>query len=81
MEHPYLFPIVNDHSNQSRQTNSQQINVSNTDATGANIPNTETTNAMEKMKAIENMQDEETNQQQAVAKNSGTVQETVQPEN
>lgn len=82
MEHPYLFPIVNDHSNQSRQTNSQQINVSNTDATGANIPSTETTNAMEKMKAIENMQDEESNQQQqAEPKNSGTAQETVQPNN
>ena len=43
----------------------------------------ETTNALEKIPkfAIDNMQDEETNQQ-AVAKNSGgTVQETVQPEN
>ena len=43
----------------------------------------ETTNAMEKMKAIENMQDEESNQQQQQAepKNSGTAQETVQPNN
>jgi len=80
MEHPYLFPIVNDQSNRQSNKNSQQI--TNTEASSANIPTTDTTNAIDKMKT--DMQVEENpndGNNAAVVKNSGTVQEQAQPEN
>lgn len=73
-EHPYLFPIVNDQSRTSAG-NSQQIQ--STEA-GVNIPDTETTSAMDQLKSkMETMEDDAT----AIAvKNSGNVGEAGNPE-
>lgn len=71
MEHPYLFPIVNDQSNRQNAEGNAVGGV-----VGASIPSTETT---EKMKAVENMQDEETANTGAAMNSAAAVE--VHPEN